>query len=123
MPAETGRLPIAIPARDPSTRRMTLTWWLSIGAGIGVMGGHAALRVFTHRLALSRSTRDAFLLFELGGLGARMVLVFGAVALVLLYAPVNPAAFVGTVIVLLILSMVFETRLMFRRMERGEMRP
>jgi hypothetical protein len=102
---------------------MTLTWWLSIGAGTAVMGGHAALRLLTHRLALSRPTRKGFLLLELGGLGARMALVFGAVALVLLYVPVHAAAFVGTVLVLLILSMVFEARLVFRRMEREDLRP
>jgi hypothetical protein len=102
---------------------MTLTWWLSIGAGIGVIGGHAALRVLTHSLALSRSTRSAFLLFELGGLGARMALVFGAVAGVLLYAPVHETAFVGTVLVLLIVSMIVELRLVLRRMDRGNLRP
>jgi hypothetical protein len=102
---------------------MTLTWWLSIGAGIGVMSGHALLRVLTHRLALSRSTRKGFLLLELGGLGARMALVFGAVALILLYAPVHAAAFVGTVLVLLVLSMILEARLIFRRMGSGDMRP
>lgn len=105
--------------REPSTRRMTLTWWISVGAGIGVMGGHAALRVLTHRLALKRSTQKAFLLLELGGLGARMALVFGAVALVLLAAPVHAGAFVGTVLVLLVLSMIYEARLIFRRMEDG----
>lgn len=123
MPAGTGALPAARSARETPTRRMTLTWWLSIGAGIGVMSVHAGLRVFTHRLALGRSTRSLFLLLELGGLGARMILVFGAVALTLLYAPVHPVAFVGTVIALLILSMVFEARLVLRRMEREELRP
>lgn len=102
---------------------MSLTWWLSIGIGMGVIGGHAALRVLTHRLALSRSTRSTFLLFELGGLGARMALVFGAVTGVLLYGPVHEAVFVGTVLVLLVLSMVVETRLILRRMDRDALRP
>jgi hypothetical protein len=102
---------------------MSLTWWLSIAAGGLVMGGHAALRVLTHRLALTRSTRRAFLLLELGGLGARMALVFGAVALVLLLVPVHKAAFVGTVLALLVVSTGMEVRLILRRMERGDLRP
>jgi hypothetical protein len=122
-PGEKGRVSADILVRATRTRRMTLTWWLSIGAGLGVMGGHTALRVLTHRLALSRPTRKGFLLLELGGLGARMMLVFAAVALILLYVPVRPAVFVGTVLVLLLLSMVLEARRMYQRMERGEMRP
>jgi len=118
-----GRLPDDILARASRTRRMTLTGWLSIGAGLGVMGGHALLRVLTHRFALSRPTPKGFLMLELGGLGARMLLVFGAVALVLLYTPVRPAVFVGTVLVLLLLSIILEARRMYQRMERGEMRP
>jgi hypothetical protein len=102
---------------------MSLTWWLSIGAGVLLMAGHAGLRVLTHRLALQASARKVFLVFELGGLGGRMALVFGAVALVLLYAPVHEAAFVGTVLALLIVSMVVETRLILRRMERETLRP
>lgn len=87
------------------------------------MAGHAVLRVLTHHLALGRSSRQAFLLLELGGLGVRMVLVFGAVALVLLYAPVHEKAFVGTVLVLLVLSMGLETRLILRRMDQERLGP
>ena len=88
-----------------------------------MMGGHAALRVLTHRLALRASGRQTFLLLELGGLGVRMVLVFGAVAVVLLYAPVHETVFVGTVLVLLILSMILEARLILRRMDRETLSP
>lgn len=102
---------------------MRLSFWFSIGAGALLMAGHAALRVLTHRLALDRSTRKAFLLLELGGLGARMALVFGAVALVLLSVPVHEKAFVGTVLVLLVLSMGLETRFILRRMDQGALRP
>jgi hypothetical protein len=102
---------------------MSLSCWLGIGAGGLVMAAHATFRVFTHRLALSRSTRQGFLLLELGGLGARMALVFGAVALVLLYAPVHEETFVGTVLVLLVVSMGLETRFILRRMEEGALRP
>jgi hypothetical protein len=101
---------------------MSLPFWLSIGAGSLVMGGHALLRVLTHRFALDRSTRQIFLLLELGGMGARMALVFGAVALVLLYAPVHEEAFVGTVLALLVVSMGVETRLILRRMDQGTLR-
>ncbi len=98
---------------------MSLSWWLGIGVGIGVMGGHAALRAVTHRLALRRSTQRAFLLVELGGLGGRMVLLFGAVAFILLYIPVHQGAFVGTVLLLLVASMVFEVYLIFRHLDRN----
>lgn len=102
---------------------MHLPFWFSIGAGILLMAGHAVLRVLVHRLALDRPTRRDFLLLELGGLAARMTLVFGAVALVLLYVPVHEKAFVGTVLVLLVLSMGLETRLILRRMDQGSLRP
>lgn len=96
-----------------------MSWWLGIGAGTLVVGGHAALRLVAHRLALGASGRRTFLLFELGGLGVRMGLVFGAVALVLLFLPVHTVTFVATVIVLLVLSMIIETCRILRQMERG----
>lgn len=101
---------------------MGLTWWLSIGAGGLVIGAHAAFRVFTHRLALRCSARRTFLLAELGGLGARMMIAFVGVALGLAYAPVHEGIFVGTVLVLLVLSMGIETHAIFRRMDTGTLR-
>jgi len=80
-----------------------------------VMGGHALLRALTHRLALRQIDRQRFLVIELGGLGARMLALLGAVALILTLAPVHEEGFVGTVLLLLVLSMAVETRLIFRR--------
>lgn len=102
---------------------MSLTWWLGIGAGVGVIGLHGALRIWTHRLALATVRRRAFLLLELGGLGVRMALVFAAVALVLLYAPVHDTAFVSTVIALLTVSVAVEAHFVVRRMDRGTLEP
>lgn len=99
-------------------RERVYGWWISIGVGVAVMVGHAALRVLTHRLALRQTDRRSFLLFELGGLGARMVLVLGAVTLVLAFIPVRKGAFVGTVLFLLLLSMLFELRLVLRQLDR-----
>jgi hypothetical protein len=48
-----------------------------------------------------------------------MILVFAATALVLLLLPVQIAVFVSTVIGLLILSVIVETGLIARRMDRG----
>jgi len=101
---------------------MSLSWWLSIGAGGLVMGLHAALRVLTHRFALHVSDRRLFLLVELGGLGGRMVIAFVGVALGLAYAPVHEGAFIATVLVLLILSMSVEARTVIRRMDAGTLR-
>lgn len=98
---------------------MEYSWWLSIGMGIGIVGAHAAVRVLAHYFAFSTSNQRVFLLLELGGLGSRMILVFGAVALVLFFLPVQGAIFVSTVIVLLILSVIVETGLIARRMDRG----
>ena len=98
---------------------MEHSWWLSIGMGIGIVGVHAAVRVLAHYFAFSASDQRLFLLLELGGLGGRMVLVFGAMALVLFFLPVRIAVFVSTVIVLLILSVIVETFLVARRMDRG----
>lgn len=94
------------------------SWWLGIGMGLIVIGLHAAARALTHRLAFWVSGRHTFLLFELGGLGGRMGLVLGAVALVLLYVPVQEVAFVGTVIALLLASMIAEVRYIIRRIDR-----
>lgn len=101
---------------------MSLTWWLSVGAGGLVMGVHAALRVCTHRLALRCSGRRTFLLVELGGLGGRMAIAFVGVALGLAYAPVHDGAFVGTVLVLLVLSVGIEAHAIIRRMDAGTLR-
>ena len=98
---------------------MEHSWWLSIGMGIGIIGVHAVVRVLAHYFAFSASDQRQFLLLELGGLGGRMVLVFGAVALVGFFLPVRIAVFVSTVIVLLILSVIVETFLVARRMDRG----
>ena len=94
---------------------MSASWWLGIGIGIMVMGLHTAVRVGAHYFSLRTVDQRVFFLFELGGLGGRMLLVFGAVAVVLLFVPVHPVAFVVTVIVLLIVSMIVETGYMLRR--------
>lgn len=93
-----------------------MAWWLGIFIGIGVMGGYVALRVLTHHLARARSDVRSSLLVELGGLGARMVIVLCAVALVLALAPVSPVSFVGTVLSLLVVSIITETVFVVRRL-------
>lgn len=98
---------------------MEYSWWLGIGMGIGVVGLHAAVRGLAHYFAFGASDQRLFVLLELGGLGGRMMLVFGAVAVVLLLLPVHKAVFVGTVVVLLLLSLIVEAGLIARRMDRG----
>lgn len=92
-----------------------MDWWVGVAAGIGVMGGHAVLRVLTHRLALRQADRQRFVEIELGGLGMRMLALLGAVALVLTLVPIHEEGFVGTVLLLLVLSMAVETRFIVRR--------
>jgi hypothetical protein len=87
------------------------TWWLGIGLGFVIVGLHTVGRILAHYFSLRVSDQGTFLMLEMGGLGARMLFVFGAAALVLLFVPVHPVAFVGTVIVLLILGMIVETSL------------
>ncbi|MFB6099443.1 MAG: hypothetical protein ABEK84_10095 [Salinibacter sp.] len=98
---------------------MNASWSLGIGLGILVIGLHASMRMLTHYLSFRTSDQYTFLFLELGGLGGRMMIVFGAVALVLLFVPVHAVAFVGTVLLLLVLSMVVETRLIARRTDRN----
>ncbi len=93
-----------------------MAWWLGIAIGVGVMGGYAALRLLTHRLAQRQSDVRAFLVVELGGLLGRVTLVLGGVAFVLVLVPVNVAAFVGTVVSLLVLSIIAETALIARHL-------
>lgn len=90
-----------------------MDWWIGVAVGIGVMAGHSVLRLLTHRLA-GRHSETAFLVVELGGLGGRMLLLMIAVALVLGFAPVSKIAFVGTVLSLLVLSIIIEVRLILR---------
>jgi hypothetical protein len=80
------------------------------------MGGYAVLRVWLRRLARRRSEASSFVAAELGGLALRMLGVLAAVGLVLAFVPVHMGAFVGTVLVLLVLSIAVETALIVRRM-------
>jgi hypothetical protein len=100
---------------------MDASWWLGIGVGIAIMGLHTVVRIGAHYFSLRTDDQRAFFLLELGGLGGRMLLVFGAVALVLLFVPVHPVAFVGTVIVLLIASIIVETCLMLRPQDQDRL--
>ncbi len=77
------------------------------------MAVHSVLRLLTHRLA-GRYSGTASLIVELGGLGGRMLLLVTAVALVLGFAPVSSISFVGTVLSLLVVSIVAEACLILR---------
>lgn len=90
-------------------------WWLSVGVGIVLMGGYVSLRVLTHRVALRRANAQSFLIVELGGMGGRMLLLLAAVGLILSFVPVRETAFVGVVLLLLVLSLIFEVRLVMQR--------
>jgi len=94
-----------------------MDWWLGVATGVAVMGGHALLRVLTHHLALRQGDRQRFLVIELSGLGVRMLALLGAVALILTLVPIHEEAFVGAVLLLLVLSIAVETRLLFRYSE------
>lgn len=93
-----------------------MAWWFGIAVGVGVMGGYAALRLLTHRLAQRQTDVRAFLVVELGGLLGRVMLVLSVVALVLVLVPVNVTAFAGTVVSLLVLSIITETVLIARHL-------
>lgn len=107
--------------RQKADNVMGISGWLGIAVGVGVVALHAATRIFTHHLALRAPNRQEFVVWELGGLSGRMALVFCAVAVILLYAPVHAVSFTSTVLVLLLLSMVVEVRLIVRAMDRGTM--
>jgi len=97
---------------------MTTGLWLGLGGGVVTAGLHAAARVLTHYVALRVSGRKTFLVIELGGLGARMGLVFVVMILVLLYAPVHVPTYVGTLLSLLFVSIAFEIWMIVRRMRQ-----
>lgn len=78
------------------------------------MAVHSALRLLTHRLAGQYSGKTFFVI-ELGGLGGRMLLVMAAVSFVLLWTPVPKIVFVGTVLLLLVLSIIVEVRFILGR--------
>lgn len=116
------RAPCATASGETPTTRMSLSFWLGIGVGVGIMGLHTVLRAVTHRVALQQSASRSFLVFELGGLAVRMALVFGASAVVLLFVPVDKLAFIATVLALLIVSMILETRYVLRHLDRDGLR-
>ncbi len=102
---------------------MEYSWWLGIGAGVGIMGVHAAVRLWAHALARRAADVRTFLVWELGGLGVRMMLVLVGSGGILLTAPVHPVVFVGTVVTLLVLSMILEVRRLLYRMDSGSSAP
>ena len=77
--------------------------------------------MLTHYAALHASSRKAFLVIELGGLGGRMGLVFGVLILVLLYVPVNVPAYVVTLLALLFVSIAIEVWMIVRRMRQDRL--
>jgi len=99
---------------------MAYSWWLGLGLGVGVVGLHAAVRRIAHHFAQRASDQRTFLLWEIGGLGARMTVVLGTVALVLLSVPVNRVTFVATVVFLLVLTLGSEVLILARRWGEGE---
>jgi uncharacterized membrane protein YqjE len=89
--------------------------WLAAAVGIVVMAGHAALRVFTHRLSRRASNVHAALRLEVGGLVLRMLLLLAGMVLVLAFTSIHEKAFAGTVLALLVLSLIVEIWMFSRR--------
>lgn len=100
---------------------MTTGMWLGVGGGAATVGLHVLARLLTHYAALHASSRKAFLVIELGGLGGRMGLVFGVLILVLLYVPVDVPAYVVTLLALLFVSIGVEVWMIVRRMRQDRL--
>lgn len=82
--------------------------WLGAAVGLAVMAVYTIIRVVTHRWSRQSSQTRSLLILELGGLGLRMVLLLGVVTLVFACTSVHKKAFAGTVLVLLVLSLIFD---------------
>lgn len=89
--------------------------WLAAAVGIVVMAGHAALRVWTHWLSRRSSNVHAALRLEVGGLVLRMAVLLGGMGLVFAFTSVHEKAFAGTVLALLVLSLIVEIWMFSRR--------
>jgi uncharacterized membrane protein YqjE len=89
--------------------------WLAAAVGIVVMAGHAALRVVTHWISRRSANVHAALGLEVGGLLLRMLLLLGVMVLVLVFTSVHKKAFAGTVLALLVLSLIVEIWAFSRR--------
>jgi uncharacterized membrane protein YqjE len=89
--------------------------WLAAAVGIVVMAGHAALRVVTHRLSRRPAEVHSLLVLELGGLVLRMTVLLGVMGLVLALTSIHEEAFAGTVLALLVLSLIVEIWMFSRR--------
>ncbi|WP_022835980.1 hypothetical protein [Salisaeta longa] len=87
---------------------------LSVVLGGGLAALHGGLRALSHQLALQASTMQGFLLFALGGLLLRMMLVLLLLGLVVALVPVRVNLFVGVLVGLLVPLLVFEVWHMYR---------
>lgn len=81
---------------------MEASGWLGIAAGGLLASLHTLMQWWAHRIADQTETYQRFLTVVLGGVTIRLLVVLLLAALVLAAAPVQPAPFVITLLVLLV---------------------
>jgi hypothetical protein len=94
---------------------MPTSWWVAAGVGVGVVGVHVGVRLFTRWWSRGVEGTHTALKVELAGVGVRMLAVLVLTALVLLFVPVPAEPFVVALIGFLLLSIAVEVVLVARR--------
>jgi len=81
---------------------MDASGWLGIAAGVLLASLHGLMQRWADRVGDRAETHQRFVTVTLGGLTVRLLVVLALSALVLAFAPVQPAPFVVTLLVLLV---------------------
>lgn len=92
---------------------MTADWWLgaALGAGLGILYGCASYALT--RYAACHGRRRFMVLF-FGGMIARMAVALVLVALVLVFLSVPVAAFIGSLLIMLLIGFAVDVAVIHR---------
>lgn len=86
---------------------MPASLWLSVGLGAGIGALYGALALVGYRYAL-RFQGARFMTLALGGMLARMVVLFVVVLAVAMWIPLHATGFAVTLVGVVIMSLVVE---------------
>jgi O-antigen/teichoic acid export membrane protein len=92
---------------------MTDATLISIGLGLALGVSYGVASFYGLRRA-QRKTGNDFIKAAFGGMALRLFVAVAAVAIILVFAPVDPLLFVGTFLGLYVLSLVLDTVLLHR---------
>lgn len=98
---------------------MTSDVWLSVGLGTGIGVMYGVLALAGYRYAL-RFRGNRFMAFALGGMLARMVLLFVMVLAVAMLLPLHATSFTISLVVVVVISLILEVMTALRWLQSTE---